>query len=425
LLRLTKEGFWVALGQATAVVGSILGVRLLTELLSPTAYGELALGMTLASLVNQTVFGPLGNGLTRFYAPAVEQGDLGGYLVAARRLVVVATVIVVLIIPLEVAGLLISGLIDWVIIISAALIFAVLSGYNSILSGIQNAARQRSIVALHQGAASWMRILVAAGFILLLGSASSVAMLGYVVAIVMVLGSQYAFFRKTISVHISCENVTIDWRDRVLKYSWPMAITGVASWGLLSSQLWAVKLFGTTSDVGYFSVLLQLGFTPLMLAGGILTALITPIFFARAGDGTDKQKVNIVAGNIIKFCVVAFIAVLIMTAIGGVFHDLVFSLFVAEKYRIFSHYLPFAILAGGVLQVSICISIIVLTSTETKLLLPLNTVGNLIIASINFGSTYLFGINGLFFSIVIGAFIHLVWNVYNARNVLKKNYNHT
>ena len=162
------------LGQALAVLGSLVGVRLLTELLDPAAYGELALGMTVAALVNQTIFGPLGNGVTRFYAPAVEKGDLGSYLNAVRRSVLSSTGIVIIMTLLTVAGLLITRRTEWIAIATAAFIFAILSGYNSIISGIQNAARQRSIVALHQGMESWARYLVAAGLIVLLGATSSV-----------------------------------------------------------------------------------------------------------------------------------------------------------------------------------------------------------------------------------------------------------
>ncbi|MGB5196552.1 MAG: hypothetical protein WBN64_05740, partial [Candidatus Deferrimicrobium sp.] len=89
--RLSREGFWVVSGQAAAVAGGLFGVRLLTELMEPAAYGELALGMTVATLVNQTVLGPLSNGATRFYAPAAEAGDLTGYLAAVRRMVASAT----------------------------------------------------------------------------------------------------------------------------------------------------------------------------------------------------------------------------------------------------------------------------------------------------------------------------------------------
>ncbi len=156
--RLSIEGCWVVLGQAMAVVGSLVGVRLLTELLNPAAYGELALGMTVATLVNQTVLGPLGAGVLRFYAPAVEQGDLDGYLKSVIRLVLSATGIIVLVILLTIAGLLITGRAVWIAIAIAAFVYAILSGYNSILSCIQNAARQRSIVALHQGMESGLVI---------------------------------------------------------------------------------------------------------------------------------------------------------------------------------------------------------------------------------------------------------------------------
>src|ERR1035437_4523824 len=121
--RLSKEGAWIVFGQVTAILGSLASVRLLTELLDPAAYGELALGMTVAAVVNQTVIRPLSNGVTRFYAPAQERGDLGGYLNAVYRLVSAATAVVVLMILLTVAGLLAAGHTQWIGIASGALVF--------------------------------------------------------------------------------------------------------------------------------------------------------------------------------------------------------------------------------------------------------------------------------------------------------------
>ena len=83
-VRLSKEGFWIVLGQAIAVLGSLVGVRVLTGLLTSAEYGELALGMTLAILVGQTLFGPLGQGATRFYAPTVEKRALNVFFNNSR-----------------------------------------------------------------------------------------------------------------------------------------------------------------------------------------------------------------------------------------------------------------------------------------------------------------------------------------------------
>jgi len=148
--RLSKEVTWVVLGQVLATLGSLVGVRVLTGMLSPSTYGELALGMTAIGLVYQVVFWPLSSGAVRFYAPATEDKDLGGYLNAVRRLALLATGAVVFLTPLVIMGLFITAHAEWLPIAVAAIIFVIFSGNNDILSEIQNAARHRYIMVFHQ-----------------------------------------------------------------------------------------------------------------------------------------------------------------------------------------------------------------------------------------------------------------------------------
>ena len=89
--RLGTEFLWISLGQAIAVLGAIFGVRILTGVLAPDVYGQLALGMTVATFVNVVVLGPLSNGATRFYALAREVGGLPGYFAAVKRLLLQAS----------------------------------------------------------------------------------------------------------------------------------------------------------------------------------------------------------------------------------------------------------------------------------------------------------------------------------------------
>ncbi len=225
--RLCREDLWVTIGQAAAVAGALVGVRLLAELMEPAAYGELALGMTVATLVNQVVLAPLGNGATRYYAPACEADDLPGYLTAVRRMVLSASTGIILAGLLLIVGLVITKHTEWLGLAAPALVFALLSGHNSILNGIQNAARQRSMVALHQGIESWARYLIAAGLMVLLGATSIVAMVGYAMGVVLVLGSQYLFFRKIVPKNVTGDDNGRNWSEQIWKYSWPFA-----SWGI-------------------------------------------------------------------------------------------------------------------------------------------------------------------------------------------------
>ena len=140
--RLAQEGSWIILGQIVSVLASLVLVRVLTEKLSPVEYGQLSLGLTVAGLVNQVVMGGITAGIGRFYSIAAEKQDLGGYLHATRRLMLYATMAVVVISMLVFIGLLWLGYSNWIALAASALFFSVFSAFNSILSGIQNAARQ-------------------------------------------------------------------------------------------------------------------------------------------------------------------------------------------------------------------------------------------------------------------------------------------
>ncbi|SRR6266571_2298482 len=407
--RLGREVFWVGLGQAAAVLGALVGVRVLTELLDPAVYGELALGMTLATLVNQTVLGPLGNGVTRFYAPAVEHGDLGGYLNAVRRLLLSATGIIVLMIFFAVAGLLIGGRPEWIGIATAALVFAILSGYNSILNGIQNAARQRSIVALHQGMESWARFLVAAGLLLWLGATSTVAMVGYAVAVILVLGSQYVLFRKIVPRHITGADKEGSWREQMWKFSWPISIFGMFTWVQLASDRWALELLATTQEVGLYAALFQLGYYPMSMLTGMAMQFLAPILYQRAGDASDdRRNANLnslswrLTGLALGVTGAAFLVALL-------FHVQIFRVFVASEYASVSHLLPWVILAGGVFAAGQTIALNLMSKMKTHTMMAAKIMTALLGVTFNFAGAYWYGTTGIVIAGILFSVSYFIW----------------
>lgn len=406
--RLSKEGFWIVLGQAAAVLGSLAGVRLLTELLAPAVYGELALGLTVAALVNQIVLGPLANGIMRFYAPAQEQGDLGGYLVATRRLVSAATGVVLLIILLAVTGLLLAGRAQWIAMACAALVFATLSGYNAILNGIQNAARQRAVVALHQGIESWARFLVAAGLLMWLGASSTVAMIGFAVAVVLVLGSQYVFFRRGVGQGGAAADAE-SWRRQVWKYSWPISVFGTFTWIQLASDRWALELYATTRDVGIYAALFQIGYYPMAMASTMATQFLAPIFYQRAGDASDSRRnaeVNELSWKLTGFALgatgIAFLLCLL-------FHRQIFRLLVASEYATASHWLPWMLLAAGVFAAGQTIALDLMSQMRTRAMITAKIVTALLGVALNFAGAYWLGTAGIVIAAVLFSVLYFGW----------------
>ncbi len=406
--RLSKEGAWIVLGQATAVLGALASVRLLTELLDPAAYGELALGLTVASLVNQTVLGPLANGITRFYAPAQERGDLGSYLSAVRGLALAATAVIAVMILLAAAGLLLAGRIEWIAIASAALIFAGLSGYNAILSGIQNAARQRAIVALHQGIETWARFLLAAGLLLWLGATSAVAMAGYALGVALVLGSQYLFFRKV----IHGGGVVADrnnWQQQIWTYSWPISIFGIFTWMQLASDRWALGLFATTQEVGLYAALFQLGYQPMSIATGMVMQFLLPIVYQRAGDASDKRRsagVNTLSWRLTGIALGLTGAVFVAALL---FHAQIFRILVAAEYASVSHLLPWVLLGGGLFAAGQTLALNLMSQMKTQMMIAPKLMTALLGVALNFAGAYWYGITGIVIAGMLFSLSYLVW----------------
>lgn len=406
--RLFKESFWIVVGQAMAVLGSLVGVRLLTELLDPAAYGELALGMTVSTLINLIVFGPLGAGVTRFYAPAVERSDLGGYLKAVRRLVLAATGIIALMVLFVGTGLLIAGRTEWIAITSAALIFAILSGYNSILSGIQNAARQRSVVALNQGMEPWARFLVAAGLIWWLGATSTVTMIGYVIGSVLVLASQYVFFRKIAHKNNGSTNHQ-NWRGQILKYSWPFGAWGIFVWAQSASDRWALGLFATTQEVGWYAVLFQLGYYPISMATGMAAQLLTPIFYQHAGDGSDSERNAKVNSLSWRLTGLALGMTGIVFLVAMLFHTQIFQIFVAKEYASVSRLLPWMMLSGGVFAASQTMALNLMSQMKAHTMMAAKITTALLGVAFNFGGAYWYGIEGIVIASLLFSVSYLLW----------------
>lgn len=411
LRRLSKEGFWIVLGNAAAVGGTLVGVRLLTGLLDPATYGELALGMTVVTLVNQIVLGPLGNGAARFYAPAQEQNDLGGFLNAVRRLVLSATAVIVFLVLLIVVGLLIAGERRWIPIATAALILATLSGYNAILSGIQNAARQRAVVAIHQGMESWARVLVAVGLMFWLGATSTVAMVGYAMAIICVLGSQYVFFRKIGPKTVTASYLKRDWREQMLKYSWPFASWGVFYWAQSASDRWALIFFATPREVGLYAVLFQLGYQPVAMLTGMAMQLLSPILYQRAGDASDSRR-NANVNNLswrLTWVSLSLTGLFFLAAL--LFHTQIFWFFVATEYGSISYLLPWLVLAGGIFAAGQVMSHNLMSQMKTHIMIIPKIATALLGIIFNFVGAYLFGIVGIVFGGLSFSVLYFIWMV--------------
>ncbi len=418
LRRLGTECLQIGLGQGVAVVGGMVGVRILTGLLSPAQYGELALAVTVGGLVTQVSLGPIQQGALRFFGPAHEMKELGTCLQATWTLVWRTGKLVSLLAAVIIAALLLSGRQEWIGLAIGALLLALLSGSERVLDALQSAGRQRAITAWHQGLSQWLRFSIAAGLIHTFGARSSAAMLGYVLATALVLTSQFGFFFSRWWPSVVSEprraGVTESWRLRIQDYARPFAIWGGFSWAQQSSDRWALQTFSATSDVGYYTVLFQLGYAPVILLTGVVVQLLQPILFNQAGDGTSLRRViRATRLNYVLLC--AFLVLTILgVAAAQVLHTQVFAMLVAPEYGGVSWLMPWMLLSGGLFACGELTALVLMSRLHTRRLTVVKIGTALLGIGLNVSGAYWLGLPGVVFASVGFSVLSLMWTLFSS-----------
>ena len=415
--RLAKEGGWIVFGQLAAVAGALVLVRVLTEYLAPEEYGQLALGLTLATLVNQVILGGITVGAGRFYSIALEKQDLSGYLLATRHLLTYATAAVAAIGLTIVAIIYWLGYSQWAGMASAALILSVLSGYNGTLSGIQNAARQRSIVAFHGGLDAWLKVLLAVGFIYCLGSSSTAVIIGYACSSLLITMSQLFFLRRTIPKQYSGAPNGQKWMSDIWAYSLPFSTWGGFTWMQQVSDRWALETYASTSDVGQYAVLFQLGFAPIALVTGMTMSFLGPILYQHAGDATNRVRTSTVDKIGWKMTYISLLITLLGFMTTFAWHDRIYGLVVGGEYQGSSNLLPWLVLAGGIFSAGQMLALKLMSEMKSEVMTNAKITSALIGTLLNFIGCTIAGLQGVVGGVLAFSTIYFFWMAILARRL--------
>lgn len=400
-------------GQILAATGGIVGVPLLARYLQPEDYGRLALGATVATLVQQVSLGPLGNAGQRFYAASVEANTLRNFLRGVASVTLTASAIVATVGGLALIGLVFTPWRGSLLMGAWSLIFAILAGVSSVFDGVQTAARQRAIVAWHQGLDMWLRYGIAAVFARLFGGAVF-AMAGFALAVTVTMLSQIFFFRRAI-LSSPAYRTDIDpvlerkMRRQMWVYARPFSSWGIFTWAQFASDRWALDAFTTVRNVGIYQALYQIGYYPISMASVFLNQLFQPMLFARAGEGNDERRM----AGAYKLTNKLFIAVMVLTLAGAsaaaVLSKAIFRLLFPPAYGSVAHFLPLMVLAAGIFVCGQVASLKHALSPDPRTLIAPKIATALFGAGLNFAGAFLFGVKGVVAAGLCFSTVYCAW----------------
>jgi len=407
LQRVSFEIGWVVLGQVLTVVGTLVGVRLLTQRLSTEAYGEIALALTFAMLVNQVVMGPVSSASYRFYAIAHQANELGWFFASVRKLLFYGSLVVLGVGCLAGVGLYLAGYGVWIGLLAWTLLFSVASGYGATFDAIQSSARRRAVVTLHSAAFAWGRFISAIALIAVFGANSTIAMAGFALSALAVSFSQRCAITRVLesTIEPSTERSRKqEWGPRMISYGLPFSMWGIPTWAHLSSDRWALSLFGGPELTGLYAVAYQLGFYPVSIVANMASGFVTPIIFARASSGAESARTLAIRLTWITLAITALATTLVyITA------DWIVALLVAKEFHSAAIWIPGLVLAGGLFSAAQFASLGPLSEENSrKLLVPRITVAAFGIAGAT-GGAAVAGVWGVVVSLVIVNLLYLLW----------------
>jgi O-antigen/teichoic acid export membrane protein len=411
---------WLVTGALISVVGSLALVRVLTQYLSPSQYGELALALTVANLINQVVMCGLISGIGRFYSIAKDSDDLQAYLAQSYSLLRVAGIVTLLIGAILLTGVVMTSHTEWAILVVSTIAFSVVSNYNGVYSDIQNAARNRPIVVLNSSLDTILKIAFVFLAAVMLGASSTIIILAYALSSIVVFLSNKALLKYAISPQRLNKHTNVgssrNWQGQIWTYAWPFSAWGIFTWAQQASDRWALQVFATTEEVGVFAVLFQLGYVPIIMLSGLLASFLTPIFFSRAGDASDEtrnvsvQRINLlVTYTLLALTVLAFF-------ITWAMHTLIFMVFVSPEFRGHSYLLPWFVLAGGLFSTGQMLVLKVLSEVRPRILLTVKIGTALLGLVLNVLGAWLAGIHGVVAALVTFSVVYVLGMLWLTRS---------
>lgn len=409
--RFALEGGWVVAGQISSVLGLLASLRVLTETLPPKAFGEFTLGLTLAFFASQIIFGPIINGIVRYYSIASQASQTTEYFLACRALLRRAVTLTAVIGLLMAVAFWVLDHQHWTLIILAATALAMASGYSGALGNMLTAARQRAWVACQQGLEPWIKLLCALVASLLLGKTGASPLIGYALGHTLSGLLLHAIARRMMrDVPPSPPG---NWRSQIWEYARPFLLFGIFTWANISSDRWALQHFAGPQEVGLYSTAFMLGYSPMVTLSTVLVQLALPIIYQSSSPTPSSTDPNWAWSRAKRQCDLLAGAIVLVTALAWSIaywsHERIFAIFIAHDYRSASVLMPWMVLAGGFFSAGEAAALFLNSSMRSHMQIMPKIITALIGVVLNMLGAWLFGSEGVVFSVLTFSILYFSW----------------
>ena len=412
--RIVSEGAWVLFGQGASALGALLGIRLLTELLAPATFGELALVIGIAALAVGLVGNPLTQALLRYYPDSTR--TIG---VESLRKSVVACLFkaAVAFSAIWLVGWWLyseaTGASHWIGLLVVALLAVDLA--RSVEVAFFNAARRQRPMAVLIAADAWGRPIVAVAGITLVGATVSAVVAGYVTATLILLTVLYFVAERegVNSAKSAVEPDAVHTRE-LLRYALPLVPLGVIGWIFNLSDRYVLAGLSGLEQAGMYAAAFAVASRPAWLLGGAVETTLRPVYFHAVSSGDLKQQ----AGIFRNWLMLQLSVVVVLTTTFWFFSDEISYWLLGERFRSAAPLMPWIAGGCGIIVVAQAFAGLCYASRDTTQVLKIELTGALARVVISYPAIYMAGLSGAAIAVPISAVVQLTAAIVMSRRFL-------
>lgn len=415
--RQWSEVGWVIGGQAITALGTVVGVRVLTQTLAPAAYGMVSLTLGLSTLAVSLVAAPLTQAAIHFYPKVIVDGSARELLNSVLRCYRTMAPWALLTALVAAVVYVVSGQGTPTLVLVLTLLFASDCWRSANLS-LLNAARRQGRYALWSAADSWSRPLAATAAVLAFGQSPVAVLSAHVlVSALLVTVFSHRLWPSDSTLSASeMETRSRQWDARLWNYALPLLPLGVVTW---ASSLGDRYIIGGTlglADAGVYAAVYGLSSMPFTLVNGTAEQGLRPIYQTAVSRGDRLQANRILMlwlGTVAAICACG---VLVFT-LG---HDWIAALVVGKAYRHASGLMPWIALGYAIRAVSSVFERVSYAYGKTQRVLITQVCGVAATAVVTPLGIFAFGIRGAAMAVPVYFSIQFVTAILLARRTIRE-----
>jgi O-antigen/teichoic acid export membrane protein len=413
--KMSRQMGWAVFGQLVSSLVGLSLIRIYTQTLLPEHYGQLTLILLSVALCQQTIFGPIANGVGRFYSSSKELKTLRSLSRVISKWALVGSTISPFLVsvclwlssPEKSASLL--G------VYVPAFALAIVQGIGHILDSVVAATQRRNIYAGFVSLAAAFRLLFA---LLFLGSAPdptpALVVLGLILALCVTSFAQWLWVKEHISATYApgdesspVSSVVIQLPAKYRAFVLPFLAWAPLSWLSSSTDRYLVNHQLGAGELSSFQVLYQIGYYPFVAVTNLLAQVLSPLLYQKVDSELGSNSGRARSLNRGLVFVILFITFVSATVVYAV-HPFLSETLLPVEYRKHSSMLSLMTINAGLFAAGQQMSFSSLMMFDSASLVKVRIVTTVVTIATTISMGHYFGVVGLVFANMLSGLTYLL-----------------